>query len=228
MKNEFSTDAIMKHAEFSALIPWYVNDTIDDWQRKGLEAHLSQCAACRRDLQLERRVYDEMTANPGIEYMPAPSLKRLHSRLDALDAAGAPTDVELPPAQPDRRETPWKSLMAASVVMVALTLGVFAVDRRFNAPASPKHYHTVTSATPRAPDEVIRAVFAPTITLVELQAILDESQLRIVAGPTEAGVYSLAANSDRAVMTSLESLRRHAAVRFAESTQPVAVPDQSQ
>jgi len=34
-------------------------------------------------------------------------------------------------------------------------------------------------------------VFSPTITLVELQAILDEAQLRIISGPTEAGVYSL-------------------------------------
>jgi hypothetical protein len=53
---------------------------------------------------------------------------------------------------------------------------------------------------------------------VELQAILDEAQLRIVSGPTEAGVYSLAANSDRPVTDSLSLLRRHASVRFAEST----------
>ena len=227
MKNELSNDAVMKHSEFSALIPWYVNGTIDDWQRKRLETHLSQCAACRRDLQWERRVYDEMTADPGIEYMPAPSLKRLHSRLDALDTAAAP-DVERPAAARGHREAPWKSLMAASVLMVALTLGLLAVDRRLNAPASPRHYHTVTSAMPRAPDEVIRAVFAPTITLVELQSILDESQLRIVAGPTEAGVYSLAANSGRAATASLELLRKHAAVRFAESTQPAAALDRSQ
>jgi hypothetical protein len=54
---------------------------------------------------------------------------------------------------------------------------------------------------------------------VELQAILDEAQLRIVAGPTEAGVYSLARNSERSVNSSLALLRRHADVRFAESTE---------
>ena len=55
---------------------------------------------------------------------------------------------------------------------------------------------------------------------MDLQALLDESGLRIVAGPTEAGVYSLAADSDRPVTTSLELLRKHATVRFAESTLP--------
>jgi hypothetical protein len=76
----------------------------------------------------------------------------------------------------------------------------------------------VTTSAPRPPNEVIRAVFSPTVTLVELQAILDEAQLRIVSGPTEAGVYSLAANTDRPVSSSLTLLRRHSAVRFAEST----------
>jgi hypothetical protein len=42
--------------------------------------------------------------------------------------------------------------------------------------------------------------------------------LRIISGPTEAGVYSLAATSERPVTVSLSLLRRHASVRFAEST----------
>jgi hypothetical protein len=79
-------------------------------------------------------------------------------------------------------------------------------------------YHTVTISAPRPPGEVIRAVFSPTITLVELQAILDEAQMRIVSGPTEAGVYSLAATSRRPVNSSLALLRRHSSVRFAELT----------
>ena len=91
----------------------------------------------------------------------------------------------------------------------------------------PPTYHTVTTSESRAPDEVIRAVFSPSITLVELQTILDEAQLRIISGPTEAGVYSLAANSRRPVSSSLALLRRHAAVRFAESTEPSAKPSQS-
>jgi anti-sigma factor RsiW len=222
------------HAEFSALIPWYVNGTLDEGQRARLEEHLALCAPCRAELQLDRRLQDVMTADRGVTYMPAPSLKRLQMRLDALDAAGAtPTDVDAPGAatpgvaapatKPARRDMPWRSLMAASVVITAVALGLFTMDR-WRVPGSPRSYHTVTTPSPRVPDEVIRAVFQPSITLVELQRILDESQLRIVAGPTEAGVYSLAANSHRPVVDSLDMLRKHAAVRFAESTQPAADP----
>jgi len=58
------------------------------------------------------------------------------------------------------------------------------------------------------------------MTLTELQSILDEAGLRIVAGPSAAAVYSLAATSQKPVSVSLELLRAHAAVRFAESTRP--------
>jgi len=119
--------------------------------------------------------------------------------------------------------------MAASIVVTAVALGVLAADRwmQYRARPLPPSYYTVTAPAPRAPDEVIRAVFSPAISLAELQAILDEAQLRIVSGPTAAGVYSLAANSDRPVNASLALLRRHAAVRFAESTRPESAPSDS-
>jgi hypothetical protein len=74
----------------------------------------------------------------------------------------------------------------------------------------------------RPPDEVIRAVFVQDMTLVELKAILDEAKLKIISGPSEAGVYSLAATSGRPVNVSLGLLRQHTTVRFAERTRTTA------
>jgi hypothetical protein len=162
-----------------------------------------------------------MTADPGVEYMPAPSLKRLQAQLDALESPVAANDAaeRAPPARRGR-DLPWRFLAAASVVSIAATIGLVVLDNRPTAP--PSLYHTVTTPAALVPDAVIRAVFMPSLTLVELQKLLDEAQLRIVAGPTEAGVYSLAANTARPVSVSLEMLRRHDTVRFAESTQPSA------
>jgi hypothetical protein len=112
--------------------------------------------------------------------------------------------------------------MAASIAALAVALGMLAVDgwMELRARATPPAYYTVTTPAANVPDAVIRAVFSPTITLAELQAILGEAQLRIVAGPTEAGVYSLASNTSRPVNLSLSLLRQHVAVRFAEITEP--------
>jgi hypothetical protein len=232
MSQDHRHDTGPEHRECSTLIPWYVNDTIGDHERQRLEAHLLLCAGCRETLAHERGVFQGMTAETTLEYMPAASLKRLNARLDGLDGA-APADLpadspaNIPVAGVGRRRSmPWPGVMAASVAVIAVALSLLAADRwvQFRARTAAPNYYTVTTATPRAPDEVIRAVFSPAITLVELQAILDEAGLRIISGPTEAGVYSLAAKTGRPVSGSLAQLRGHAQVRFAESTQSNAGP----
>jgi hypothetical protein len=222
-----SSDA-REHEQIAALLPWYVNGTIGDFERQRVDAHLIACAGCRGELAQERRIYQGMTAEPAVEYMPAASLKRLQARLDGVaGAASANAEAPVPAARkPRRRSLTWQGLIAASVAVMAVALSLLAADRwmQFRAHAAVPDYHTVTTSIPRPQGEVIRAVFSPTITLVELQAVLDEAQLRIISGPTEAGVYSLASNSGRPVSASLASLRRDEKVRFAEITQPSSGP----
>ena len=134
-----------------------------------------------------------------------------------------PAAAAIPPR--DRRVTMRFGLLAASVLMAAIAVSVTA-DRWWRD-YSPSRAPYVTVTAPRqAPEgEVVRAVFSPHIQLTELQSILDEAQLRIVAGPTEADVYSLAATSNpMPVMSSLALLRRHTSVRFAEATGPLPEP----
>ena len=222
MSYHLSNRDAREHQEVSALLPWYVNGTISELDRQKVDAHLPACADCSNDLARELYVYRSMTADTAVEYMPAASLKRLLTRLDGI-AAPAATDAA--PKTPRRRHSiPWMGLMAASIAVMAVAVSLLTADRWLSSrqSGSQPNYYTVTTALPRAPGEVIRAVFSPTITLDELQGILDEAQLRIVSGPTEAGVYSLAAKSSRPVSSSLALLRGHAKVRFAESTQTAA------
>jgi anti-sigma-K factor RskA len=215
MKADLTHD---EHREMADLVPWYVNGTLGAPERQRVDAHVLACKACRDDLQLERRLFEGMAAEPPVEYMPAASLKRLQAALDARGAA-APAPEKSVRIRPTRGSILWKGLAAASIVVAAVIAAFLAADRwpPFRD-RGPPIYRTVTSPRPHAPDEVIRAVFSPGLTLLDLQAILGESQLRIVSGPTEAGVYSLAATSSRPVSVSLGLLRRHSEVRFAEST----------
>lgn len=213
----------MNHREASALIPWLVNGTLREAERQKVDAHVRACALCREDLALETSIYQGMAADSGIEYIPAASLKKLQSKVDELEAGGAPaTSAGSERPRRIRHSNVWRIAWAASIAAAVGAIGVLSFERMQAPVFAPASYHTVTNAEPRSPREVIRAVFSPTITLVEMQAILDEAQLGIISGPTEAGVYSLAAKSNRPVSASLALLRRHATVRFAESTRPDA------
>jgi Putative zinc-finger len=206
-----------EHQAICELLPWYVNGTLDELARQRIEAHLGVCTACRDELRFEQDIFARIDAETAIDYVPGASLKRLNAQLDALQSDSASRR----PAQGESRaRTPWRVLAAASIAAMTVTIGILMIDRwvQFRLPAAQPLYHTTTSPSPRSRDEVIRAVFAPSITLVELQAILDEAQLRIISGPSEAGVYSLASTSEKPVPASLEQLRRHTAVRFAEAT----------
>lgn len=215
-----------EHEELFQLFPWYLNGTLAEAERQKVEAHVRVCTACGDQLARERAIYRAMSAQPSLEFIPA-SFRHLEARLDGLSPDKPASPPEPPLRQsasqrvlPERRAPmPWPRLAAASIAVLAVgSLALVSADRWVQLRPLPSEYRTVTTSAPRSPEEVVRAVFSPTITLIELQAILDEAQLRIVAGPTEAGVYSLAADSDRPVAVSLALLRRHASVRFAEST----------
>ena len=215
-----------EHEEVFALFPWYLNGTLAEIDRHKVDEHVAVCAACRDQLAREREIYRAMSsAESSLEFIPA-SFSRLQARLDNLATERAEATEPSVRQSPGgnrisgrRGRTLWPRFAAASIAVLALgALGLVSADRWVQIHALPSAYRTVTTSAPRAPDEVIRAVFSPATTLVELQAILDEAQLRIVSGPTEAGVYSLAANSDRPVTDSLSLLRRHTSVRFAETT----------
>jgi len=214
-------DYALEHQETAELIAWYVNGRISEFDRQRVHAHSHTCAVCREDILLERHVYRRMTVDAAVGHLPAASFKRLLARLDALDPEPSLRDA---PALEQRRRgsLPWHGLLAASIAAIAVASSLLSVDRwvPVNVRMSPPNYYTLATPQARPPAEVIRAVFSPTVTLAELQAILGEAQLRIVSGPTEAGVYSLATTSGRPVSLSLSLLRQHTAVRFAEITQP--------
>jgi hypothetical protein len=213
MTHNRRTENSAEHHEVSALLPWYVNETLEEGDRQRVEVHAGNCLTCREDLAAQQRICEAIEAQPALNYMPVASLKRLQARLDTLAAP-----VSAPPQEQPANRMPWRAWMAASIAAMAVAVALFAGDRWVLEARLQPSFRTVTRSVPRPQGEVIRAVFSPTITLVELQTILDEAQLRIVSGPTEAGVYSLASNSTLTVHASLALLRQHSTVRFAEGT----------
>lgn len=210
-----------EHDEICGLLPWYVNGTLRDIDRQRVDAHLLTCARCREDMSLESCMHTELSTDAAVAFMPVASLKRLHARLDALQSGDKPpADAgTVAAASPERPWVAWRGWRAASVAALALALGLIAAQQ-WRESQSNAAYYTVTTPAATVPKAVIRAVFAPQLSIGELQGMLDEAHLCIVGGPSEAGVYSLAATSDREPAQAMALLRAHPTVRFAELTRP--------
>jgi anti-sigma factor RsiW len=217
-----------EHREIGELLPWFVNGRLSEADRQRVDAHLRVCEACSDELAAQQRIYGVMSVDAGVERIPMAGLNRLRMRIDSLDAVPASTAPERDvrseaPAGSSLRQR--RGAIAASIALTAVGALAALLWNQHERRIAPANYYTVTTTAPQPATTAIRAVFAPTVTLSELQALLDDAHLKIVSGPTEAGVYSLAMSGSASVDWSLQRLRGHEVVRFAESVVPAAVAE---
>ncbi len=218
-----------EHQEIGELLPWFVNGRLSEADRQRVDAHLRACEACTDELAAQRRIYGVMSVDAGVERMPTAGLKRLRLRVESLDEVGpapaTPDEVarSAAPAASSLRQR--RGAIAASIAMTAVGALAALLWNQHERRIAPANYYTVTTTAPQPANTAIRAVFAPTVTLSELQELLDDAHLKIVSGPTEAGVYSLAMSGSPSVDWSLRRLRGHEVVRFAESVVPASVTE---
>jgi anti-sigma factor RsiW len=212
------------HRDIWELLPWHVNGRLSEPDGRRVEAHLLVCGACRDECAAQRQIYQVIAADTAVEQMPMAGLNKLRQRIAGTAVADA---VDSPPQQ-ERRAAAWRpraAAIAASLVAVTVAVSIPAtLHWQAQRHAGPPVYYTVTAAAAPQAGAVIRAVFAPTVTLSELQSLLDDAHLRIISGPTEAGVYSLAMSGPQSIDWSLRKLRGHDTVRFAESIGSGPVP----
>lgn len=212
------------HDEAFALLPWWINGTLMPPELEFVERHLSGCDICRAEAQRQRRLHDTLRRETSnLDYAPQPAFDRLWSRIEELErdvprAIGSPSDVSTD--EPTRtRAVPTRWLLAASIVL-AFGAGVLAMSLQQSPDStSPPEFRTVTTVTDsQDPGPYLRAVFAPATTIDELTSMTRGARLTIVAGPTEAGVYTLALEPSAAgsIDAAIARLRDDPRVRFAE------------
>jgi anti-sigma factor RsiW len=209
------------HRDVWELLPWHVNGRLSEIDHRRVEAHLHVCDACRGECAAQRQIYQVIAADTAVEQMPMAGLNKLRQRIEKTEIV-APADAVPERTHPAARRRPRAAAIAASAAAVAAAVSI-PVALHWQTHRAPAYYTVTAAAAPQA-GAVIRAVFAPTLTLSELQSVLDDAHLKIVSGPTEAGVYSLAMSGPQSIDWSLHTLRGHGTVRFAESIAPVLPP----
>jgi anti-sigma factor RsiW len=113
-----------EHASIWELLPWYLNDTLTELDRKRVDLHLTACAACRDEMAIERRIHERVARNDTVEHIATPSLRRLQERIDDLATAATPVAERRTPAA----TAFGKSTRAPSRVLMAGTDGGFRRD----------------------------------------------------------------------------------------------------
>jgi uncharacterized membrane protein YidH (DUF202 family) len=216
-------------SEAARLLPWLVMGQLDAQDAARAEEHIAGCPVCRADRDEQYRLRDLVQSEDNVEYSPQPALQKLMSRIDEMereltfDATGDALTPELPAARSVAAVPRW---LLAAVLVQTIGLGLLgaAVWRYAATDTVTPRYQTLTAASiSGAGAPQLRVVFAPVTTLAELADLLGSVRATIVAGPSEAGAYTLALPDDQArphaVAAHVASLRADPHVLFAE---PVA------
>ena len=57
--------AYVTHDSASMLLPWYINGSLDDEQRKMVDSHIAVCLTCRSELNTQRHIAEVQKAIPA-------------------------------------------------------------------------------------------------------------------------------------------------------------------
>ncbi|WP_433307017.1 anti-sigma factor [Actinoplanes sp. CA-030573] len=152
----------MTGADVHALIGAYVLDAVDDLERAAFDRHLSECAACRAEVD-ELRAASARLAD-GAWSVPPPAL-----RTQVMAAIGSV--AQLPPARVTPPRSPRRRLVltAAAAAVVLAAAGAVAVVQ-----------------TSRVRDEHARAETAEAAS-ARLQALLTAPDLVVKESPVTGG-----------------------------------------
>lgn len=208
--------------EAARLLPWYVAGQLTATDAERVASHLAHCAICRSDLAHELEVRALVKSDTRVEYAPQSGLATTLARIDELsrEPAAAPRVVPLTTVQRRIGAARW---LGAAVVVQAIgiaVLGALLFHRTASDPPNSRYSTLSSSPAAAARGPRIRAVFAPTMTVAELKSVLAVTNLTIVRGPSEAGVYTLAPTDPtfdgNRLGPTLEALRTDPRVEFAE------------
>lgn len=201
----FETDTAELHPA-ELMLPWYVNGKLSDAEKAEVEAWLKENPEAQA--HLNRADEERIIAIESAEEIPMPRASAIN---DVLAAVGA--DVQRRATAPSLSErffdllTPrWAMAGAAAIALLVVAQGTTIGMLVNQQPIS-------SFETASGPAEAISGVtalvaFQPEVSVADISAYLEQSDLTIVGGPKPGGIYQIAATDDDAGRAALDALSK--------------------
>lgn len=213
-----NTRDVIPHDTAAELLPWLVNDSLPDDEKRQVLAHARSCVTCRKDLAELESLRDTIAHDAHAGDAPPIDMRNINRRIDE-DMEKRRRVPRLLEAIVDFLRDPWRAAaVAQSVVIAALLIAMFVqgVDR--------PRYQTLTSDTSLPPGQYLRLVVDAATETGELAELLARFDLTIVDGPTERGVATAAFAKSAGRDERLEALQRLSEHPMLRYVQPVKIP----
>jgi anti-sigma-K factor RskA len=173
------------HKVVDALLPWYVNGTLEGAELEYVQRHLVECPQCLKEAEWLRELY---AACAAAESMPGASgaLRKLRRALEAAPPTKSGFSARVRGGW--RSSNAWtRGSVAASLALVVILAA--SVLRDTDAPALYRTLGAGSMASHASGSLIV--VFDPATAEADLRRILRTAGARLVDGPTQSNAYVL-------------------------------------
>ena len=182
------------HDEIDLLLPWYVNETLDQAEHNGVAQHVATCTECQDNVALLTDVQAAVVRNKATPIVPQPRVDEL---LESISG-------DKSKRRPDRQQLMLVSAAAAVTLLLIATLVVTNPDDRSG---SPQEFETATSTLDGSTmDYVLSIRFESGTSPTDRDRVLQDIGARDVSGGIDEGSYRVIVQLSAA---SLEELDRY-------------------
>ena len=182
--------------QFELLLPWYVNNTLDEKQHSSMDAYLKDHPELEGKIQELNTIktsyvqHIEKSVNPS-EF----ALARLHKRM----SDGEQTRSQKPPYLQQNNSKWWKVGMAASLFLLASQSFVMMNNNK-------NDYQVLSGSHLSTTGETWQIRFKENVTEFQMRQLLQNTKFVIVDGPSLIGVYHIkTVSSDPLLLAKLQS-----------------------
>lgn len=199
-----------EHRTVVELLPWYVNGTLQESERRSVERHLRECLPCRAALRDERRLATALQRDASDDLSVERNFERLIGRIQTPQSSPRATRA----FGTLLGRVPSRVVAAAAVLVVVLGGAVMWLSARRDDAVYSTATTTATDASRR-----IDIIFAAGVNGAEIRDVLESIHGTIVGGPTEIGRYTVRLSdpglSDAEVQAVVAGLSKDSRIRFA-------------
>ena len=173
--------------DIAALLPWYLNGTLQPAERERVERWLGESPDHQAELAMWRAVQADVRQAAPTPAFDEVGWRRLKAQL------------------PGSRRSSWLKVAAAASVLLIAGLQTAILVRE------PADVHRPLTDTPGADQWRIHVRFAENATMAGVRALLDRHDAQMISGPSALGLYTLtivkpsAQSSPDALLDALEA-----------------------
>ncbi len=185
----------IQHDKIWDLLPWYVNNTLENFEKKQVEHHLANCTVCKQELHQQQQLQMNLLSDDTLSKSTISAFNKVMQRIDAqqLNSKNVVPVKRVSEQLKKYNTKPIVSSIAASFLVVII------ISLFFNSSSNDKIYSTL-SDTPAKNSSLngannsiylTRVIFNKNTRKQDINQLFKYFQGEITHGPDKRGIYTI-------------------------------------